>query len=103
MKPSRSRPTPGPRAAASLFSAALAGVSLLLGACNYGFSGGGGFPPSIRTLCIEPFENQTDRSELTNELFTQLNQKVPGALGLRPGDCKGGADATIRGKIVRYD
>jgi hypothetical protein len=102
MKPSRSRPTSGRRAPRSLALAALAAL-LASGACNYGFSGGGGFPSSIRTVCIQPFDNQTDHSELTNELFNALSQKVPGALGLRPGDCKGGADAIISGKILRYD
>ncbi len=100
MKRSRFRPIPGRRAAVSLL--ALWGA-LLLGACNYGLSGSGGFPAQIRTICLEPFDNQTDHGELTNEIFNALNQKVPGALGLRPGDCKGGADAVIRGKILRYD
>lgn len=100
MKPSRFRPTRGLRAAASLLSAAGA---LLLAACSYGFSGGGGFPASIKTVCIQPFDNQTDHSELTNEIFSALNERVPRSLGLRPGDCKGGADAVIRGKITRYD
>ncbi len=106
MKPSRFRPRSGRRAAISLARLAagfLAAGTLLLGACSYGLSGGGGFPSSIKTVCIEPFENQTDHAELTGEIFTALNQKLPGALGLRPGDCKSGADATIRGKIVRYD
>ncbi len=106
MKPSRFRPTPGRRAAVSLSriaAGAAAASALLLGACNYGLSGGGGFPAQIKTVCIEPFDNQTDHTELTGALFSALNSKVPGALGLRPGDCKGGADATIRGKITRYD
>ncbi len=107
MMPSRFRPRSGRRAATSLARLAaglVAAGTLLLGGClNYGLSGGGGFPSSIKTVCIEPFDNQTDRAELTGELFTALNQKLPGALGLRQGDCKGGADATIRGKIVRYD
>ena len=98
MKRSRFRPTPGRRAAVSL----LAAGTLLLGACSYGLSGGGGFPASIRTVCIQPFENQTDRGDLTNEVFNALNSKVPGALGLRYADCKT-ADAIIRGKILRYD
>lgn len=106
MKPRRFRPMSGRRVPASLSrlagGAAAAGF-LLLGACNYGLSGGGGFPSSIRTVCIEPFDNQTDHAELTGMVFTALNSKLPGALGLRPGDCKNGADATIRGKIVRYD
>ncbi len=100
MKRSRLRPTPGRRAGLSLL--ALAGT-LAIGACSYGLSGSTGFPASIRTVCIEPFENQTDRGDLTNEVFNALNQKVPSALGLRQGDCKGGADAVIRGKILRYD
>ncbi len=107
MKPSRFRPRSGRRAAISLARLAaglVAAGTLLLGGClNYGLSGGGGFPSSVKTVCIEPFDNQTDRAELTGELFTALNQKLPGALGLRQGDCKGGADATIRGKITRYD
>ena len=106
MKLSRFRLTRGRRAAVDLPRMAVLATAvgaLLLGACNYGLSGGGGFPSAIRTVCIEPFDNQTDHAELTGEVFTALNQKLPGALGLRPGDCKGGADATIRGKIVRYD
>lgn len=99
MKPSRFRPIPGLRAAANL----LALGAPLLAACNYGFSGGGGFPSSVKTVCIQPFDNQTDHTELTNEIFTALNSRVPSALGLRPGDCKRGADAIIRGKITRYD
>ncbi len=107
MKPSRFRPRSGRRAAVSLSRLAgglAAAGTLLLGAClNYGLSGSSGFPSSIKTVCIEPFDNQTDHAELTGELFTALNQKLPSALGLRQGDCKGGADATIRGKILRYD
>jgi len=103
MKPSRSRPIPGRRAVTSAFRHAALAAALLVAACNYGFSGGGGFPAAIRTVCIEPFENQTDHGELTNEVFDQLRQKLPPALGLRFADCKGGADAIIRGKILRYD
>ncbi len=106
MKPSRFRRMSGRRAhiSARRIAGALAAAGfLLLAACNYGLSGGGGFPSAIKTVCIEPFDNQTDHAELTGEVFTALNSKLPGALGLRPGDCKNGADATIRGKIVRYD
>jgi len=106
MKPSRFRPLPGLRAAVSLSRlavGAMAAGALVLGACSYGLSGGGGFPSSVKTVCIEPFDNQTDHTELTGEVFTALTTKLPGALGLRMGDCKKGADAMIRGKIVRYD
>lgn len=103
MKHSRSRPIPGPRAVASACRGAVIAAGLLLTACSYGLGGGGGFPSAIRTVCIEPFENQTDHGELTNEVFSQLTRDLPRRLGLRPADCKGRADAVIRGKIVRYD
>ncbi len=103
MKPSLSRPIPGVRAVASVIRYGALGAGLLLAACNYGLAGGGGFPSAIRTVCIEPFDNQTDHGELTNQVFAALNDKLPRALGLRPGDCKGGADAIVRGKIIRYD
>ncbi|HEX7126876.1 MAG TPA: LPS assembly lipoprotein LptE [Thermodesulfobacteriota bacterium] len=99
MQRNRSRRTRGPRALAS--AAALA-AALLTGACNYGFSGGGGFPPSIRTLYIEAPENETDRVDLSDQLLTEMNQKLPRSLGVRPGT-RDGADAVVRTKILRYD
>ena len=73
----------------------------LLGAC-YGFSGGGGFPSDIRTIYIEPFDNQTVQVELDQQLFRKLTDRVPRALGARPGS-ETNADAVIRGRILRYD
>ena len=90
--------TSGIRANASL---ALLCVLLLAG-CNYGFRGGGGFPPHIRTLYIEPFENRTDKPELDPQIFRELNSRLPGALGVRQGGERV-ADAIVRGQIVRYD
>lgn len=99
MQLNRSRRTRGRRALASAL--ALAAASLV-GACNYGFSGGGGFPPAIRTLYIEAPANETDRIDLSDQLLTQMNQKLPRALGVRPGT-RDGADAVVRTKILRYD
>src|SRR5687767_3009112 len=92
----RFRPISGIRAAAS----ALLTVGLLA-SCNYGFTGGGGFPSDIRTLFIQPFENQTPQFELEQQLFSKLQEKLPRALGVRPGS-EANADAMVSGRITTY-
>lgn len=68
----------------------------------YSFRGGGGFPNDIRTMYIQPFDNQTSQFELDQQLFRRLQDKLPGALGVRPGG-EENADALVRGKILRYE
>jgi hypothetical protein len=85
---------------------ALRGVVLLAGlavaACNYSFRAGS-FPPAhIRTIAIEPFENRTNRFELSAELYDQLLTNLPGALGIRTAGADI-ADAVVRGSITRFD
>lgn len=77
-------------------------LTLVTASCNYGFQGGGGFPSDIRTLFVEPFENQTPQAELDQLLFQRLTDRLPRALGIRPGG-EDNADAVIRGRILRYD
>src|SRR5687767_2802735 len=77
-------------------------ATLVIGACNYGFQGGGGFPSDIRTIYIEPFENQTAILELDQPLYQVLTDGLPRALGGRLG-AEATADAIIRGKILKYD
>ena len=77
-------------------------ASGLLAACNYGFSGGGGFPADVRTIYIEPFGNETVQVELDQQLFRKLQDRLPRALGARPGS-ETAADAVIRGRILRYE
>jgi hypothetical protein len=88
--------TPGIRVLSCLIAASL------LAACNYGFSGGGGFPADVRTIFIEPFGNETVQVELDQQLFRKLQDRLPRALGARPGS-ESAADAVIRGRILRYD
>jgi hypothetical protein len=83
------------------FSVLCAGALLVAG-CNYGFRGGGGFPSDVRTIYIEPFENETVQVELDQQLFRKLTDRLPRALGATPGS-ETAADAVIRGRIVRYD
>ncbi|HEX7117645.1 MAG TPA: LPS assembly lipoprotein LptE [Longimicrobiales bacterium] len=81
--------------------ALLLGV-LAAGACNYGFRGGGGFPASIRTIYIEPFENETVHFELQELIYQELFTELPRALGVRPAG-REVADAIVRGRIIGYD
>lgn len=80
---------------------ALAAVLLATG-CNYSFRAGAGFPEYIETVAILPFENQTNRFELTDDLHQQLLQELPRALGVTPAG-ESVADAVVRGVITRYD
>lgn len=86
----------------SLVLSAALFAPLLLAACNYGFSGGGGFPADVRTIYIEPFANETVQVELDQLLFRKLTDQLPRALGARPGT-EASADAVIRGRILRYE
>lgn len=80
----------------------LLGAAPVLTSCNYSFRAGSFPPPHIRTIAIEPFENETTRFELTGELFDELLQRLPGALGIRQAGADV-ADAIVTGSINRYD
>lgn len=70
--------------------------------CLYGFGGGTGFPPNIKTVAVLPFENLTPEPTLTNEINRAVGDAVQGRLGLRPaGEAQ--ADAVVRGTIQRYE
>lgn len=98
MKSSRFLRTSGGRA---IDLAVALAVVAALGACNYGFEGGG-FPPHIRTIYIEPFENQTPQFDLDQRLYTRMLDELPSKLGVRvAGEQQ--ADAVVRGVIARYD
>jgi len=98
MKPSRFRRRSGRRALEAITVICAAGA---LAACSYGFEGGG-FPGHIRTIYIQPFENQTPMFDLQQRLFTELLDEVPSRLGVRTAG-EGNADAILRGTITRYD
>ena len=79
------------------------GIALATGAagCVYGFQGGN-FPSHIRTLGIDPVENDTPRLEVTGELHDLLTRDLPRALGVRPAGTDV-ADAVVRVRITRYE
>jgi hypothetical protein len=71
-------------------------------ACLYGFGGGTGFPPHIKTVAVLPFDNLTSEPSLTNEINRAVREAVQGRLGLRPaGEAQ--ADAVVKGTIQRYE
>lgn len=81
------------------------GISLSVGllaasACNYSFRSGS-FPNHIRTVAILPFDNETTRFELTQEIHEQLLRDLPRALGITNAG-EEVADAIVRGTITRY-
>jgi hypothetical protein len=85
-----------------LISGCLAGLSALaLGGCLYGFAGGG-LPPSVKTVAILPFDNQTPEPTLTQEISSAVREAVERRLGLRQS-AENRADAVVRGSITRYE
>ncbi len=102
----RSRVHPQRRAVA----AALRGVtraSLLIGllatsGCLYGFSSGGGLPKNLRTVAVQPFDNQTAVPELQREVLEQLRKGMRDRLSLREAT-EAKADVVVRGVILRYE
>ncbi len=80
---------------------ALAAV-LLCASCNYSFISGAGLPEHVRTLAVLPFENETNRFELTQEVHEALLRQLPRALGLTQAG-EETADAVVSGTIQRYE
>jgi len=84
-----------------LLTGVVALLPVLLAGCNYSFRSGS-FPDHIRTVAILPFENETTRFELGQEIHEQLLQDLPRALGVNNAG-EEVADAIVRGTITRYD
>lgn len=74
--------------------------TLALTAC-YGFAGGG-LPPSVKTVAVLPFDNQTPEPTLTQEISRAVREAVEQRLGLRQS-AESRADAVVRGSITRYE
>ena len=77
-----------------------AASSLAAGGC-YSFTGGG-LPPHIRTIYVQPVENRTAQFDLTEPFTRDLTDAVRGRLGVQLA-ARDNADAEIRAEITRYD
>lgn len=93
------RLTSGLRASLKSLAPLLLGASL--SGCLYGFAGGG-LPPSIKTVALLPFDNQTAEPTLTQEVGARVRDAVESRLGLRQAS-ESQADAIVRGTILRYE
>ena len=71
-------------------------------ACNYSFQAGSFPPPHVQTIAVLPFDNETNRFELSGELYDQLVRNLPPALGIRTAG-EEIADAVVRGSIRTYE
>jgi hypothetical protein len=68
----------------------------------YGFSGGGGLPRNLRSVAIQPFDNQTAVPELQRELFEQVRNTLRDRLNLREAP-EAKADLVVRGTKYEVD
>ncbi len=68
---------------------------------GYGFAGGG-LPGNIRTMAIQPFDNETPTPELQQELFEAMRKELQPRLGVRDAPVAR-ADAVVRGVVRTYD
>ena len=94
------RPTSGLRRSEAARALAALVLALVPG-CNYTFQAGSGFPPHVQTLAVIPFENETDRFEVSQELHQLLLNELPRTFGVRTGS-EEFAEAVVRGTIRQY-
>jgi outer membrane lipopolysaccharide assembly protein LptE/RlpB len=86
----------------ALLAALPAALGVGLSACNYGFRGGGGFPPHVRTIYIAPLENETIQFDLDQQIFRMMNERLPRSLGVRVAGERA-ADAVLRATVTGYE
>lgn len=79
-----------------------ASLALLMTACLYSLSGGGGLPKHVKTIAVIPFDNETPNAELTAELHQQLRKELASRLGVREAP-ESRANAIVRGVITKYE
>ena len=77
-------------------------LSIILVACNYSFQAGSFPPPHVQTIAVLPFDNDTNRFELSGELYDELVRNLPQALGIRTAG-EEIEDAVVRGSIRSYE
>ena len=76
---------------------------LIVGAgCNYSFRAGSFPPDHVNAVAVLPFENETARFELTQEVHQVLSRDLPRALGIHTAAAEN-ADAVVQGRIRRYE
>ena len=77
-------------------------LAFAISGCHYSFRAGTFPPDHIATIAVQPFDNETNRFEISGELYDHLLRNLPRALGIRTAGADV-ADAIVRGTIMRYD
>lgn len=92
-----------PRAEA-LVAVALLAAALAASGCGYRLAGRNQLlPPSVKTIAIPPFENQTKRPEIDQRITEQVTATFIGRGGYRATAREEGADAVLNGSVTGYD
>lgn len=89
------------RDAARWARTAVAASAVMFAGC-YSFSSGGGLPRNLRSVAVQPFDNQTAVPELQREILEQLRRTMRERLSLRDAS-EQRADVIVRGTITRYE
>jgi len=69
--------------------------------CAYGFAGGG-LPANIRTVAVQPFENQTTDPTIAQQVNRTIRDAMEQRLGLRIV-AESQADAIVTGTVRLYE
>ncbi|MBI3450454.1 MAG: LptE family protein [Acidobacteria bacterium] len=92
----------GLRAAARGIAVALALAAAP--ACGYRLAGHNQLlPPSVKTIGILPFGNETRRAEVDQRITEQVTQTFISRGGYRTVSTAEGADAVLKGQVTGYD
>ena len=84
-----------------IFSLVALSLALSTSGCKYGFAGGG-LPSHVRTMAIQPFDNETPNPDLQNELLDIMRKELQRRLGVRDAP-ESRSDAVVKGVIRSYD
>ncbi|PYP77705.1 MAG: hypothetical protein DMD35_13870 [Gemmatimonadetes bacterium] len=78
-------------------------LALVVSGCvtKYGFAGGG-LPSHVRTMAVQPFDNETPAPELQRELLDVMRRDLQSRLGVRDAP-ESRSDAVVKGVIRSYD
>ena len=91
-----------PSGAVRSIRALLAVMPLVVTGCLYGFSGGGGLPRNLRTVAVQPFDNQTASADILREVLEETRRGMRDRLSLRETP-EAKADVLVKGVIVKYE
>ena len=80
----------------------MAVAPIMLSGCLYGFTGGGGLPRNLRTVAVQPFDNQTASSDVQRDLLEGTRKGLRDRLSLREAS-EQKASVVVSGTITRYD